>query len=295
MAARDRALADAIAAGVRAADPSLVLFGLPGSELIRAGESAGLAVAAEGFADRAYHPDGSLAPRATAGAVLHDPAVVVQRAVAMIANGRVTATDGSELTFRVDTLCVHGDTPGAAELVRRLREGLERNGVTVRPHRSPDRTRMTVSATRVGGAGPFGWWRDGTPEAQRALIAAGLGWMLDAFDVMLYALLLSSIIADLGSDAGRPPARSGPPCCSPRRPAASSFGVVADRYGRTRALMASVLIYSIFTARAASRRRRRSSPSFASCSASAWAANGRAAPRWCRRHGRTGTAARRWA
>jgi UPF0271 protein len=133
MAARDRALADAIAAGVRAADPSLVLFGLPGSELIRAGESAGLAVAAEGFADRAYHPDGSLAPRATAGAVLHDPAVVVQRAVAMIANGRVTATDGSELTFRVDTLCVHGDTPGAAELVRRLREGLERNGVTVRP------------------------------------------------------------------------------------------------------------------------------------------------------------------
>jgi UPF0271 protein len=133
MAARDRALADAIAAGVRAADPTLVLFGLPGSELIRAGEAAGLAVAAEGFADRAYLPDGSLAPRTSAGAVLHDPAIVVQRAVAMIADGRVTATDGSVLTFRVDTLCVHGDTPGAADLVRQLRQGLEQRGVTVRP------------------------------------------------------------------------------------------------------------------------------------------------------------------
>jgi UPF0271 protein len=133
MAARDRALADAIAAGVRAADPTLVLFGLPGSELIRAGEAAGLAVAAEGFADRAYLPDGSLAPRTSAGAVLRDPAIVVQRAVAMIADGRVTATDGSILTFHVDTLCVHGDTPGAADLVRQLRQGLEQRGVTVRP------------------------------------------------------------------------------------------------------------------------------------------------------------------
>jgi UPF0271 protein len=137
MAARDRSLADAIAAAVRAVDPTLLLFGLPGSELIRAGEAAGLPVAAEGFADRAYLRDGSLAPRTGPGAVLHDAALVVQRAIAMIADGRVTATDGSELTFRVDTLCVHGDTPGAPELVRRLREGLEQNGIAVRPVHRP--------------------------------------------------------------------------------------------------------------------------------------------------------------
>lgn len=135
MAARDRALADAIAAAVRAVDRSLVLFGLPGSELIRAGETAGLAVASEGFADRAYAPDGSLASRANPGSVLHDPDVVVRRALDMIQHGRVTAVDGSQLTFRVDTLCVHGDTPGAPDLVRRLRHGLEEQGIDVHPLR----------------------------------------------------------------------------------------------------------------------------------------------------------------
>jgi UPF0271 protein len=137
MAARDRTLADAIAAAVRAVDPSLILFGLPGSELLRAGEAAGLAVAAEGFADRAYAPDGSLAPRSTPGSVLHDPDVVVRRAVMMIQHGRVTAVDGSPLTVRVDTLCVHGDTPGAPDLVRRLRRGLEEQGIAVAPLRGP--------------------------------------------------------------------------------------------------------------------------------------------------------------
>jgi len=133
MAARDRALADAIAAAVKSVDSSLVLFGLPGSELIRAGEAAGLPVAAEGFADREYQPDGSLTPRSKPGAVIHDAAAVVRRAIGMIAGGRVTAIDGSELSFPVDTLCVHGDTPGAAELVRQLREGLESQGISVRP------------------------------------------------------------------------------------------------------------------------------------------------------------------
>ena len=136
MAARDRVLADAIAAAVRAVDPSLVLFGLPGSELLRAGEAAGLTVASEGFADRAYAPDGSLAPRTNAGSVLHDPDVVVRRAIEMVAGRRVIATDGSELTFRVDTLCVHGDTPGAPDLARRLRAGLQQHGIEVAPLRA---------------------------------------------------------------------------------------------------------------------------------------------------------------
>ncbi|HEX6975415.1 MAG TPA: 5-oxoprolinase subunit PxpA, partial [Vicinamibacterales bacterium] len=95
MAARDGALADAIARATRAFDPGLVLFGLPGSELLRAGRDAGLAVASEGFADRAYEPDGSLTPRSRAGSVIHDANEVVARAVRMVTEGRVVATDGS--------------------------------------------------------------------------------------------------------------------------------------------------------------------------------------------------------
>jgi MFS family permease len=96
-------------------------------------------------------------------------------------------------------------------------------------------------------AGLFAWWREGTPDAQRALIAAGLGWMLDAFDVMLYALLLASIIADLGISRGTAGA-IGSATLIAAAAGGLLFGVVADRYGRTRALIASVLIYSIFTA-----------------------------------------------
>jgi 5-oxoprolinase (ATP-hydrolysing) subunit A len=131
MAARERPLADAIARAVRAFDPSLILFVLPGSELQRAGEGAGLAVALEGFADRSYEPDGSLTPRSRAGAVVHDPDIVVQRAVRMAVQGRVTATDGSDLTIRVATICTHGDTPGAHDLTRALRTALEHAGITV--------------------------------------------------------------------------------------------------------------------------------------------------------------------
>jgi UPF0271 protein len=133
MAVRDRPLADAIARAVRAFDPGLVLFALPGSELVRAGEAAGLVVAAEGFADRSYERDGSLTPRARPGAVLHDAPTVVDRAVRMAVEGKVTAVDGSEIVMRVRTICTHGDTPGAQELTRAIRAGLERAGVTVAP------------------------------------------------------------------------------------------------------------------------------------------------------------------
>ena len=135
MAARDRTLADAIARAVRAFDPALVLFGLPGSELIAAGTAAGLRVASEGFADRAYAPDGSLAPRTASGSVIHEIEEVVRRSLRMVTDGEVAATDGSTLTFAVDTLCVHGDTAGAAELTRLLRAGLEQRGLAVRSFR----------------------------------------------------------------------------------------------------------------------------------------------------------------
>jgi UPF0271 protein len=132
MAVRDRPLADAIARAIKAFDPALIMFGLPGSELIQAGQRAGLEVAAEGFADRAYEPDGSLTPRSRVGSVIHDADEVVHRAVRLATEGTVRATDGSDLALRVDTLCTHGDTPGAQELTRRLRQGLEACGVSVR-------------------------------------------------------------------------------------------------------------------------------------------------------------------
>jgi 5-oxoprolinase (ATP-hydrolysing) subunit A len=136
MATRDRAMADAIARAVRACDPSLVLFVPPASEMQRAGEAAGLAVAAEGFADRAYEPDGSLAPRTRAGSVIHDAETVVARAARMATEGVVTATDGRDIPMRIATLCVHGDTPGAGDLARALREGLTRAGVEIGRGRS---------------------------------------------------------------------------------------------------------------------------------------------------------------
>ncbi|MCA1561405.1 MAG: LamB/YcsF family protein [Acidobacteria bacterium] len=131
MAVRDRSLADAIARAIKAFDPALIMFGLPGSEMIQAGQREGLTVAAEGFADRAYEPDGSLTPRSRPGSVIHDVDEVVHRAVRMASEGRVTATDGSDIPLRVDTLCTHGDTPGAPEMTRRLRQGLEACGVSV--------------------------------------------------------------------------------------------------------------------------------------------------------------------
>jgi UPF0271 protein len=132
MACRDRALANAIARAVAAFDPSLILFGLPNSELLKAGQEAGLAVAAEVFADRAYEPDGSLASRQKPGSVIHDQAAVVARAIRMVRERRVTATDGSEIAVAADTICLHGDTPGAAELARAVRSGLESAGVAIR-------------------------------------------------------------------------------------------------------------------------------------------------------------------
>jgi UPF0271 protein len=131
MAVRDAGVAAAIARAVRAFDPSLIFFVLPGSALSQAGRDAGLTIASEGFADRAYEADGSLTPRARPGSVIHDPETVVQRAIRMVVEGVVTATDGSEISMHVETLCTHGDTPGAHDLTRRLRAGLANAGVSV--------------------------------------------------------------------------------------------------------------------------------------------------------------------
>lgn len=131
MACRDRALADAIAQAVASFDRSLILFGLPNSALLRAGEAAGLKVAAEVFADRAYDPDGSLTSRSTPGSVIHDTPAVVQRAIKMVKDKHVVAVDGSTIALQADTICLHGDTPGAAEHARAVRKGLEASGIDV--------------------------------------------------------------------------------------------------------------------------------------------------------------------
>jgi 5-oxoprolinase (ATP-hydrolysing) subunit A len=132
MAARDAVLAGAIARATAAVDPSLILYGLPNSELLKAARAAGLKTAAEGFADRAYEPDGALMSRRKQGALLTDPEMVVARAVRLVREHAVVASDGTPLTLNIDTLCVHGDTPGADELAVRLRRGLESAGVIVR-------------------------------------------------------------------------------------------------------------------------------------------------------------------
>jgi UPF0271 protein len=133
MAVRDRGLAEAIARAVVTFDANLILFALPGSELARAAETAGLRVATEGFADRAYQADGSLTPRDRRGAVIDDVDQVVARAVVMARDGVVVSIDGHEVPMRVNTICTHGDTPGSHNLTRALREGLERAGLAIRP------------------------------------------------------------------------------------------------------------------------------------------------------------------
>ena len=131
MACRDEALASAIARATATVDPSLILFGLPGSALLEAGRAQGLRVAAEGFADRAYNADGSLVSRSLADSVIHDEARVVARTVQMATDGTVTTADGGLVRLQIDTVCVHGDTQGAARLAAAIRMALEARAVRV--------------------------------------------------------------------------------------------------------------------------------------------------------------------
>jgi UPF0271 protein len=131
MAARDPGLADAIACAVRDFDPMLILVGLAGSALIEAGRNAGIPVLGEGFCDRRYRSDGSLAPRSEAGAVIDDPDAAVAQAVSIATRGEAIAVDGSQVRIAADTLCVHGDRAGAAGFAKALRYALENAGLKV--------------------------------------------------------------------------------------------------------------------------------------------------------------------
>jgi UPF0271 protein len=132
MAAKDRALADAIAAAVRDVDPSLVLFALSGSALVDAAEAAGIKPAAEVFADRSYQDDGSLTPRGRPGAMIEDVEMSIEQVRRMVFDGVVRAQSGKEVPVRADTLCIHGDQPGALQFAQRIRKALEQAGAEVR-------------------------------------------------------------------------------------------------------------------------------------------------------------------
>ncbi|HZX91497.1 MAG TPA: 5-oxoprolinase subunit PxpA [Rudaea sp.] len=133
MAARDAALADAIARAVHDFDHELILFGLAGSALPAAGAAIGLRVAHEAFADRRYEADGSLTPRREPDAVIHDIDAAVAQAVQIATKGKVETREGKVIDVRADTICVHGDRDDAAVFARRLREALTSAGARVVP------------------------------------------------------------------------------------------------------------------------------------------------------------------
>ncbi len=128
MAARDEALAAAVANAVREVDPALVLYGLAGSKLLEAGKACGLAVASEVFGDRTYQGDGSLTPRSQPDALVADEDVAVAQVLRMVRVGMVRATDGTDVPVRADTVCVHGDGSDPVAFARRLRGELTKAG-----------------------------------------------------------------------------------------------------------------------------------------------------------------------
>ena len=131
MAVRDEKMAEAIAHATVAVDPSLILFAPANSAMERAGRKAGLKIAREIFADRNYLNDGCLVPRTRPDALLHDPKQAADRVVRMLREGKVRSVEGRDVEVRGETICVHGDTPGAVEFARELRIQLEREGVSI--------------------------------------------------------------------------------------------------------------------------------------------------------------------
>jgi UPF0271 protein len=139
-------VARAIAEGVRRVGTDLVLVGAAGSMLIGAGQEAGLPVAEEAFADRRYRADGTLVPRGRPGAVIVDPEEAAEQAVGLARDGIAVAEDSSRLSIRADTICLHGDTPGAVEIARRIHERFRTAGIRIAP------LEEAVAQREVGGA-----------------------------------------------------------------------------------------------------------------------------------------------
>jgi 5-oxoprolinase (ATP-hydrolysing) subunit A len=135
MAVRDQELADAIGHAIAKIDAGLILFAPQNSALAETGKSNGLQIAYEVFADRNYLSNGSLVSRTRPDALLHDPEEAAARVVRMLREGKVRSVDGVDVDVRAETVCVHGDTPGAVNFARVLKSRLENEGVTIRAPR----------------------------------------------------------------------------------------------------------------------------------------------------------------
>lgn len=132
MAARDEGLSDAIARAISKSDKGLILFAPQNSALARAGAATGLQIAHEVFADRNYLRDGALVPRTRPDALLHNSDEAAGRVIRMLREGKVRSVDNADVDVRAETVCVHGDTPGAVAFARALRSRLEEEDVIVR-------------------------------------------------------------------------------------------------------------------------------------------------------------------
>jgi len=124
------AQAKAVVDAVKSVDPNLPILGLPGSEVLRLAEAAGLRAVTEAFADRAYNPDGTLVSRTLPGAVLHDHLEVTEHVLRMASDSAVRTIDGSILKIRAESICVHGDSPGAVTMAQAVREALNAAGIS---------------------------------------------------------------------------------------------------------------------------------------------------------------------
>jgi len=133
VACEDEMTAQAIANAIKAVDPGLTFVVLANSRLVTAGEKANLPMVHEVFADRAYEDDGQLVSRRKPGAVLHDAREIAERVVRMVGDGEVISVTGKRMKMRMDTVCIHGDTPGAVEIAKVLRKGLANAGIAVAP------------------------------------------------------------------------------------------------------------------------------------------------------------------
>lgn len=133
VACEDDMTARAIASAIKAVDRNLKFVVLANTRLVAAGEAAGLPLVHEVFADRAYEDDATLVSRRKPGAVLHDTAQIAQRVVRMVQDRAVVSVSGKTIKVQLDTVCIHGDTPGAVEIARALRQALKDSGIEVRP------------------------------------------------------------------------------------------------------------------------------------------------------------------
>lgn len=133
IAAEDIDVAMAIGRAIKSADDSIIYVALSGTELERAAEKLDLALAREGFPDRAYDDGGNLVSRKTPGAVITDPGVAGERVVRMVSDGEIVAMSGKILRRRIDTLCIHGDEPTSLIVARAVRQGLQAAGIEIVP------------------------------------------------------------------------------------------------------------------------------------------------------------------